>query len=202
MLSFEFWKLPSRLLWGVGYTIAAKPSGEGDVVFTGISGMRVYRHQGAFPRAWAIHELVEVPAPEAGRRMIQEQLPDFHHLGYTLAATPPLESCDAHDEVVLTEHSTDRVRIHARLSCQGMVVLSDVFFPGWHAEIDGNAASILEVNEAMRGVVVPGGDHIIAMWYRPASALAGGLLSLIGVAGAVAIAASRERVPVTAQQGA
>ena len=57
---------------------------------------------------------------------------------------------------------------------------------GWHAEIDRNAAPIFEVNEAMRGVVVPRGDHTITMWYRPASALAGGLLSLIGVAGAVA----------------
>jgi hypothetical protein len=191
MQNFEFSKLPSRLLWGVGYTIAAKPSGEGDLVFAGISGMRVYRHQGVFPRAWAIHELVEVPTPEAGRRMIQEQLPDFRHLGYTLAAPPPLESCDAHDEVALTEHSTDRVGIHARLSCQGMVVLSDVFFPGWHVDVDGNAAPVFEVNEAMRGVVVPRGDHIINMRYRPASALAGGLLSLIGVAGAVAAATRR-----------
>jgi uncharacterized membrane protein YfhO len=189
MQNFEFWKLPSRLLWGVGYTIAAKPSEEGDLVFTGISGMRLYRHKGVFPRAWAIHELVQTPTAEAGRRMIQEQLPDFLHLGYTLTAAPPLESCDARDEVALTERSTDRVRIRARLNCRGMVVLSDVFFPGWRADIDGNAAPIFEVNGAMRGVVVPRGDHVITMRYRPASALAGALLSLIGVAGAVASAA-------------
>jgi hypothetical protein len=198
MQSFEFWKLPSRLLWGAGYTIAAKPSGEGDLVFTGVTGMRVYRHAEVFPRAWAIHELVEAPDSEAGRRMIQEQLPDFHHLGYTLAAAPPLESCGAQDEVALTEHSTDRVHIHARLGCQGMVVLSDVFFPGWHADIDGNGAPIFEVNEAMRGVVVPRGDHIITMRYRPTSALGGGLLSLIGVAGAVAVTARRRGITLGA----
>jgi hypothetical protein len=193
MQGFEFWKLPSRLLWGAGYTISAKPSGEGDLVFTGISGMSLYRHKGVFPRAWAIHELVQAPTPEAGRRMIQEQLPDFHHLGYMLAEPPALESCDAQDEVMLTDRSTDRVRIHARLSCRGMVVLSDVFFPGWHVDVDGNAAPIFEVNEAMRGVVVPQGDHVITMRYRPASALAGGLLSLIGLVGAVAVAVRRGR---------
>jgi uncharacterized membrane protein YfhO len=37
----------------------------------------------------------------------------------------------------------------------------------------------------MRGVVVPRGEHTITMRYRPASALAGALLSLIGIAGAV-----------------
>ena len=130
--------------------------------------------------------------------MIQEQLPDFHHLGYTLVAAPALESCDAHDEVALTEHSTDRVHIHATLGCQGMVVLSDVFFPGWHADVDGNRALIFEVNEAMRGVVVPRGDHIITMRYRPTSALAGGLLSLIGVAGAVAVTAHRRPITLRA----
>ena len=197
MQYIETWKLPTRLLWGAGYTIAAKPSSEGQLVFTGVSGMRVYRHAGVFPRAWAIHELVQAPNPEAGRRMIQEQLSDFRHLAYTLGGPPPLESCEGPEEVSLSERTTDRVRIHAKMSCQGMIVLSDVFFPGWHADIDGHPAPVYEVNEAMRGVAVPRGEHIITMRYRPSSALAGGLLSLIGIAGAVAVASRRKRVPLT-----
>jgi hypothetical protein len=120
-----------------------------------------------------------------GRRMIQEQLPDFQHLAYMLAAPPPLESCTAQDNVALTGRSTDKVVLHARMSCQGMVILSDVFFPGWRAEVDGHVTPIYEVNKAMRGVIVTRGDHIITIRYQPASALAGGLLSLIGVAGAI-----------------
>jgi hypothetical protein len=181
----ETWRLPTRLLWGAGYTISATPSAEGELVFTGVSGMRVYRHPGVFPRAWAIHELVQVPTLEAGRRMIQEQLPEFRRLAYMLSPPPLLESCAIPDDVALTARSTDRVVIHARMSCPGMVVLSDVFFPGWHAEVGGHSTPIYEVNEAMRGVVVPRGEHTITMRYRPASALAGGLLSFIGIAGAV-----------------
>jgi hypothetical protein len=181
----ETWKLPTRLLWGAAYTLSAKPSPEGQLIFTGASGIRVYRHSGVFPRAWAIHELVEVPTPEAGRRMIEEQLPEFRRMAYTLSAAPKLEPCEAADEVALTERSTDRVVIRASMSCRGLVVLSDVFFPGWHAEVDGHATPIYEVNAAMRGVVVPRGDHTLTMRYRPASALIGGLLSLIGVAGAL-----------------
>jgi hypothetical protein len=200
----ETWRLPTRLLWGAGYTITNKPSPEGQQVFIGPRGMRVYKHPGVFPRAWAIHELVQAPTPEAGRRMIQEQLPDFQHLGYMFAAPPPVEPCSAPDEVALTGRSTDNVVIHARMSCTGMVVLSDVFFPGWHAEVDGHATPIYEVNEAMRGVIVPRGDHNITMRYRPASALAGGLLSLLGVTGAVLwgrlsafrrLSAGRTRIP-------
>jgi hypothetical protein len=181
----ETWRLPTRLLWGAAYTLAAKPIAEGHMVFMGKSGLRVYRHDGAFPRAWAIHELVEVPNPEVGRRMIQEQLPEFRHMAYMFAAPPKLERCGAVDEVSLAEHATDKVVIRAGMSCQGMVVLSDVFFPGWRADIDGQGVPIYEVNEAMRGVIVPRGEHTLTMRYRPASALAGGLLTLIGAGGAL-----------------
>ncbi len=59
---FDFWKYPSRMLWGVGYTIAAKPPPEGGkAVFYGVSGMNVYQHAGVFPRAWPVHELLQAP---------------------------------------------------------------------------------------------------------------------------------------------
>jgi hypothetical protein len=181
----ETWKLPTRLLWGAAYTLAAKPITEGRMVFMSVSGLRVYRHDGAFPRAWAVHELIQAPTPESGRRLIEERLPEFRRLGYLFTKPPKLESCEAADKVALAEHATDKVVIRASMSCQGMVVVSDVFFPGWRAEVDGHRTPIYEVNEAMRGVIVPRGEHTVTMRYRPASALAGGLLSLIGIGGAV-----------------
>lgn len=188
MLDFDFWKLPTRLLWGVGYTIGSQPGQEGDLVFTSVSGMKVYRRRDVFARAWAVHELVQSPNAEAGNRMIQEQLADFHRMAFMLRKPPELESCSKPDNVVLAEHATDRVRIRADMACSGMVVLSDVFFPGWRADVDGSPVAIYEVNEAMRGVVVPRGSHTLTMRYRPASALAGGLLSLFGIAGALLVA--------------
>jgi hypothetical protein len=194
LLDLEFWKLPVRLLWGVGYTIAAKPGSEGDLVFTSASGMKVYHHKDVFPRAWAVHELVEAPDLEAGNRMIEEQVADFHRLGFTQGAAPALERCESPDDVALMEHSTDQVRIRASLGCRGMVVLSDIYFPGWRADIDGHPAPIYEVNLAMRGVIVPRGAHTLTMRYRPASYLAGGLLSLAGLAGCLAVAVHLRRV--------
>ena len=188
MLRFEFSNYPTRMLWGVGYTLAAKPVAEGQMAFQGVSGVRVYKHADVFPRAWAVHELVEAPNEDAGNRMIQEHVADFRRLAYTLGAPPRLEPCDTADAVTLEEHDTDTVRIRAKMSCQGMVILSDTFFPGWRAEVDGKSAPIYEVNAAMRGVIVPQGEHVVTMHYRPASAALGGLLSLVGIAGAVAAA--------------
>ena len=74
------------------------------------------------------------------------------------------------------------VAIAAKLTCRGVVVLSDTWFPGWEATLDGAPAPILEVYGALRGVVAGGGDHVIEMRYRPRSALYGGLMTLAGLA--------------------
>jgi hypothetical protein len=181
---FDFWTLNSHLLWGAAYTLSAKPSKEGDLVFTSASGLKVYHHKGAFPRAWAVHELVQAPDAQAGNRMIQDQLAHFHRLAFTLNRPTPLESCAKSDDVAMTARSSDFVRVRANMACQGMVVVSDTFYPGWRADIDGQSARIYEVNGAMRGVVVPGGAHTLTFRYRPNSAIVGGLLTLIGLASA------------------
>jgi hypothetical protein len=197
---FDFWKLNSHLLWGAAYTLSAKPSTEGDLVFTGASGLKVYRHKGVFPRAWAVHEVVQAPDAQAANRMIQDQLADFHRLAITLDHPMQLESCSMPDDVAMTARSTDLVRIRANMACQGMVVISDTFYPGWRADIDGRSAPIYEVNEAMRGVVVPRGVHALSLRYRPNSATAGGLLTLFGLIAAVVVATLRRPAMVRKQE--
>jgi hypothetical protein len=189
MRRFEYWKFPARMLFGVAYTIADKPPLDGgEEVFAGVSGMKVYRYKEVFRRTWAVHQLRQVHDAKEGDQAITNHLAELHDMAFLFEPPPPLEACGLPDDVELREHTPNRVSIEARMSCQGMVILSDTFFPGWHATIDGNPASIYEVNEAMRGVVVPTGVHTLTFQYRPFSVIAGFLLTLVGVGGAVALA--------------
>ena len=67
------------------------------------------------------------------------------------------------------------------MACRGMVILSDTYFPGWRATIDGQPTAILEPFGALRGIVAEKGDHHIEFVYRPFSAVAGISLSALGV---------------------
>lgn len=49
----------------------------------------------------------------------------------------------------------------------GVVVLSDEWFPGWVATLDGRQVPILRVDEALRGVAVGPGAHTITFVYQP-----------------------------------
>jgi hypothetical protein len=89
-------------------------------------------------------------------------------------------SCPSPDHVELIEHAADRLAIRADLACDGTVVLSDTFYPGWRARVDHQAARVSQVNGAMRGVDVPRGAHVITMRYRPWSVILGAIATLLG----------------------
>ena len=113
----------------------------------------------------------------------------FHNKAFVVGRGPQLANCATpNDKVQLTEHHGDRLTIQADLACDGMVVLSDTFFPGWRARVDHTAAQIYEVNGSMRGVLVPKGVHTVTMRYRPTRMYLGAGLTLLGVLGRLGLA--------------
>jgi hypothetical protein len=166
-------------LYGVAWVIAkTPPSDTAEEVFAGASGYRVYRRADAFPRAWPVHELVQVRDRVAGNAALATA---WRNRAYLVEPPPRVETCGGTDRVELVEHAADRLAIRADMACAGMVVLSDTFFPGWRARVDHRPVSLFEVDGAMRGVLVPRGSHAITMRYRPASAIAGATLSICGL---------------------
>lgn len=59
----------------------------------------------------------------------------------------------------------------------GWVVLSDTFYPGWHASVDGTPVEIYRANYLFRAVQVPAGEHTVVFSYFPLR-LKLGLLSM------------------------
>lgn len=51
---------------------------------------------------------------------------------------------------------------------EGILVFSELFFPNWHAVVDGKPAESLRVNFAFRGVKVGPGKHTVEYHYRSA----------------------------------
>lgn len=67
-----------------------------------------------------------------------------------------------------------------RAPADGFLFVSDTFYPGWRAFVDGAERPILRAEGAFRAVAVPAGDHEVRMRYRPASFTLG--LATTGVA--------------------
>ncbi len=71
-------------------------------------------------------------------------------------------------------------RIELEAAGPGLLVLSEIAYPGWRAWIDGQRAPVETVFDLLRGVQLPDGPHRVTLAFRPASLYLG--LGLFAVA--------------------
>ena len=89
--------------------------------------------------------------------------------------TEPLDS--AH----ILKSTSDRVEIDVQSRCGGMLVLSDQYYPGWTATVNGEDATIHPTDVTFRGVSVPTGHSTVVFRYQPHSFRLGLVLFAAGV---------------------
>jgi hypothetical protein len=88
----------------------------------------------------------------------------------------------------------DRIGLALRTRRPAMLVVSQSWFPGWTARVDGRKAPTVRVDGVVTGVPVPAGAHKVELVYRPpglVTAAALSLASLLGLGAMVLIPPAR-----------
>jgi uncharacterized membrane protein YfhO len=80
------------------------------------------------------------------------------------------------------------VEFEVETASRGLLVASEVFYPGWQAFVNGSPTPIYRVNGFLRGVIVPEGKSIVRFEYRPASVRIGAALTFAALIGTVVLA--------------
>jgi hypothetical protein len=81
--------------------------------------------------------------------------------------------------VTISQETTNRVVLQVTAPTAGFVVLTDTFYPGWLATIDGQPTKIWPANLAFRAVEVTAGAHEIVFSYQPRSFSIGGWTTVV-----------------------
>ncbi len=95
----------------------------------------------------------------------------------------------------ISRYDSDQVVVDVAAKRQSLLLLTDIFYPGWRAYVDGIEAPVLRANFCFRAVLVPAGARQVVFRYDPWSfkiGVAASLLTLLGLAG-WAIASLRNR---------
>ena len=126
--------------------------------------------------------------PEAALKAIStSKLPDgtdFKPLQIALVEKPlalssQLSDSNAWATVEVVSGNYMQVRTSSKIA--NFLVTSDVYYPGWRARVDGQETPLYRANYALRGVLVPPGDHVVLFEYRPRSFKVGAVISLLSL---------------------
>jgi hypothetical protein len=93
--------------------------------------------------------------------------------------------------VDLERYEPRRVALAATLERPGLLVLSDAWFPGWRASVDGRETPIWRAQGALRALPLEPGDHRVTMEYDPASTRIGLWLAVAAIFACAILACSR-----------
>jgi hypothetical protein len=176
---------------------------------------QVRRNRLQYPRAWVVHAARGLPRMEGLLRAersgpMQEILyaddPIWHDSKQTaidphrwawidrddlirLRPFLPGASPRPSETVKVSYPSPQQAELDVTLDQPGLVILADVYYPGWKLTIDGHPAPIIPVNRLMRGAAVESGPHHLVYTYDPSSFRLGLIITLAGGAAWVLLAA-------------
>ena len=193
ILDQDFFSRRFRHFMSVRFRIAEKSSAPDQrQVFEGPRGLKVFENPNWMPRAWMVHETVIVPDSKAMAAKLTSDGFDARKQVLLKAAGPALEVCGGDDRVAFGSRAPSRIEVKVDAACRGVLILNDVYYPGWRAAVDGKSERVFEAYGVVRGVAVDKGSHKVVFEYSPWSAKLGGILSLLGAFGAfVAVRATR-----------
>jgi len=98
------------------------------------------------------------------------------------AAVPTIK-CDNKDtgKVNIIDYGINRITLNVSNDCDGFLIGSDVYYPGWKSNIDGKISPVYQANYAFRSLFVPKGTHRVEIYYDPFVWYIGGLISVITI---------------------
>lgn len=141
---------------------------------------KVYENLKAFPRIYFAEKLIY---RNNDYDILQEIYLKKHSSLFAITEESlPKNVIPAKNGVIsLTKYSSREINITTKNNDNNFLVISDTYFPGWKAYLDGKEIKIYRTNYAFRGIIVPKGKHLVSFIYNPLSYKLGLLCSVSGI---------------------
>ena len=148
---------------------------------TAQNSLKIYRFVESLPRALLVPKAQALPPEEIKTRLMEGSfdprsvvlLEEEIHWGTKESFSSSVD---------IKRYSHHEVILHTQSSGDSFLFLSDTYYPGWKAYLDGRETKLYRANYAFRAVAVPQGEHNVALRYLPASFSLGLKISLFTAA--------------------
>ena len=149
----------------------------------------IYRNPRALPRGRIVHRVAAADEAEAlaalrtDRDLLaREALASPEEAAVLASSLPEGSAAPPAAPVRFERDEPNAVTLSFAAAANGLAVLTDSYYPGWKAWVDGQPAPIYRINYGFRGIPVSQGASTLELKYEPASFVVGLFLSLLGIA--------------------
>lgn len=175
-------------LLGIKYLLHAKDDGwspwvfpfwknldQYDLVYDGPK-YQVLENKKSLPRVFLVGDYEVSNDPKAIIKQLLDE--DFDYKNKLILEEKLSEEISpGSGEVKITDYTSGKIKIEVIHSQPQLLFLSDNYYPGWQAKVDGWETKIYRANYAFRAIFVPEGKHLVEFIYDPISFKAGLILS-------------------------
>jgi Bacterial membrane protein YfhO len=150
--------------------------------------VRVLAVPNALPRAWVVHDVRQMPKEEILDALASGSV-DPRQTAIVETTAPSLDSVvpNGADNVHFTAYGANSMAMDVNAASDGMLVLSEIYIPGWNAYVDGKKTDVYATDYALRGIALTAGNHHVELRYEPSSLRIGVLISAIASLAAVIV---------------
>jgi hypothetical protein len=161
--------------------------------------IKLYKNRSPLPRAWLVrdYEVMDSIAIlskmmsrdfRPGREVLLEEDPKWAD-----PPTPPFTKgglgglnvgepfSGLPQKVQIVSESNNRLALQAEVSEDTLLVLSDTYYPGWKAFVDGKETEIYRADYTFRAIPLNAGTHRVEFVYDPISFKLGAGVTILGI---------------------
>jgi hypothetical protein len=154
---------------------------------------KVYQVGDPLPAAWMVGEVIVADDARALELLDAEGFSPR-----TTAISPKAvegltlgEGTNPQGSVQVVESRPGRWLLDVSAAGDGLLIVSQPFYPGWQARVDGTERPIHRVDYLLQGVAVPAGDHGVELSYH--LPLLPGIITGLALIGCLAVLIARRR---------
>jgi hypothetical protein len=142
--------------------------------------VKIYENLDALPRAFFVPDWTWQPDVTASVAALQD--PDFDpRETAVLIGSQTEKEAGGEGSAQITQFDPGQIIIQTESAQPGLLILTEAFYPGWQATIDGQPTEIYQANAYFQAIFVPAGEHEITFSFQPDSFGYGRILTIIGL---------------------
>ena len=182
----NYWQTRGRgELWNIRYSIRPSSAADPNPIYTD-PAWKIYEEPSPGPRAWIVHRVAVEPSEQRLTDLVNNgsfNPRESALLKAPLAASLSAPANAAADRVDISSYRAEAPVVDAWSDTPSLLVLSEMWYPGWKGTVNGQPAAIERVDGALRGILIPAGHSRVELRYRPLSQMVGAILTFLAVIG-------------------